>query len=65
MDNGIGIKEEDKIKLFQLFGFLDASKELNMQGIGLGLYITGKSWDILKVKLFVILSRARAPISLL
>lgn len=30
MDNGIGIKEEDKIKLFQLFGFLDASKELNM-----------------------------------
>jgi len=38
-DQGIGIKKEDKKKLFQLFGFLDATKEVNTQGIGLGLYI--------------------------
>lgn len=28
-DSGIGIKEEDQSKLFNLFGFLDSSKELN------------------------------------
>lgn len=39
-DTGIGIKEEDKPKLFELFGFLESSKELNTQGIGLGLHIS-------------------------
>ena len=39
-DNGVGIKEEDKHKLFRLFGFLEASKKLNTQGIGLGLHIS-------------------------
>lgn len=39
-DSGIGIKEEDQSKLFNLFGFLDSSKELNTQGIGLGLHIS-------------------------
>jgi len=38
-DNGKGIKEEDLNKLFQLFGFLDTTKDLNTNGIGLGLYI--------------------------
>lgn len=28
-DSGIGIKDEDLNKLFNLFGFLDTSKELN------------------------------------
>jgi len=27
------------LKLFKLFGYLDTSKELNTQGIGLGLHI--------------------------
>jgi signal transduction histidine kinase len=39
-DSGIGIKKEDKNKLFKLFGFLDASKELNTKGVGLGLHIS-------------------------
>jgi signal transduction histidine kinase len=41
-DSGIGIKQEDKDKLFKLFGFLDASKELNAKGVGLGLHISQK-----------------------
>ena len=39
-DSGIGIKKEEHDKLFKLFGFLDASKELNAKGIGLGLHIS-------------------------
>jgi len=39
-DTGIGIKKKDKSKLFQLFGFQDSTKELNTQGIGLGLHIS-------------------------
>jgi signal transduction histidine kinase len=38
-DTGVGIKEEDKGKLFKLFGFLDETKKLNTKGIGLGLVI--------------------------
>ena len=38
-DTGIGISEEDQKNLFRLFGFLDASKDLNTKGIGLGLHI--------------------------
>jgi signal transduction histidine kinase len=41
-DQGIGIKPEDYTKLFKLFGFLESSKELNVKGIGLGLYICKK-----------------------
>ena len=39
-DSGVGIKKEDQDKLFKLFGFLDASKELNAKGVGLGLHIS-------------------------
>ena len=38
-DSGIGIKPEDKNKLFKLFGFIDSSAGLNTRGIGLGLHI--------------------------
>ena len=38
-DTGIGIDKEDQKKLFKLFGFLDVTKELNTNGIGLGLHI--------------------------
>ena len=41
-DSGIGIKDEDKDKLFALFGFLESTKELNTKGIGLGLHISKK-----------------------
>lgn len=39
-DTGVGIQDKDKDKLFQLFGFLQTTKELNTKGIGLGLYIS-------------------------
>ena len=39
-DSGIGIKKNDQKNLFKLFGFLDSTKELNTQGIGLGLHIS-------------------------
>eukprot|EP00347_Sterkiella_histriomuscorum_P013549 403364289 len=38
-DTGIGIKQEDRAKLFQLFGKLEASNSINTSGIGLGLSI--------------------------
>ena len=38
-DTGVGIKEENLQKLFKIFGFLDSTKELNTNGIGLGLHI--------------------------
>jgi signal transduction histidine kinase len=40
-DSGIGIREEDKEKLFKMFGSLkDEEKKLNLKGIGLGLVIS-------------------------
>lgn len=40
IDNGVGISPHDQQKLFALFGYLDSTKEMNSNGIGLGLYIT-------------------------
>ena len=39
IDTGIGISEENQKKLFQLFGLLEDKKQLNKNGIGLGLTI--------------------------
>ena len=41
-DTGVGIKEEDKEKLFNFFGKLTDKGMLNPQGAGLGLYICKK-----------------------
>lgn len=41
-DSGTGIQDRDKDKLFQLFGFLESTKELNSKGVGLGLHISKK-----------------------
>ena len=42
-DTGIGIKDEDKGKLFRLFGKLEQyNREINSSGIGLGLTICNK-----------------------
>jgi len=38
-DTGLGIKEEEQGKLFKMFGFLESSKGINTNGIGLGLHI--------------------------
>lgn len=41
IDNGIGIKENDKDKLFKLFGSIkNEKKRINTNGIGLGLVIS-------------------------
>lgn len=40
MDTGIGIKKEDKLKLFKLFGTLQSTMQMNTNGIGLGLVIS-------------------------
>ena len=40
IDNGIGIKSKDRIKLFKLFGIVSDTNHMNTQGIGLGLVIT-------------------------
>ena len=38
-DSGCGISEENQKKLFSNFGKLEASQEVNKQGVGLGLSI--------------------------
>lgn len=39
-DTGVGIKNKDRIKLFKLFGKLQSTRDMNTQGIGLGLVIS-------------------------
>ena len=39
IDTGVGIEYEDQDKLFKLFGFVQDAKQLNRNGIGLGLVI--------------------------
>lgn len=46
-DTGIGIKEEDKDKLFKSFQRLDEKKNRNIEGTGLGLHITGILVDMM------------------
>jgi len=38
-DTGVGIKHEDRAKLFTMFGKLEATNHINTSGIGLGLSI--------------------------
>ena len=40
IDTGIGIPKENREKLFKLFGFVQDDKNLNVNGIGLGLVIS-------------------------
>ena len=40
IDTGIGIPEKNQNKLFKLFGFVQDSQNLNINGIGLGLMIS-------------------------
>ena len=38
-DTGIGIKKLDQKQLFRMFGCLKSTRQMNTQGIGLGLFI--------------------------
>jgi K+-sensing histidine kinase KdpD len=40
VDTGKGIKKKDRLKLFKLFGTLQNTRQMNTQGIGLGLVIS-------------------------
>jgi signal transduction histidine kinase len=41
-DTGIGIKEDDQLKLFKLFGMISKSNTLNPNGCGIGLTVSKK-----------------------
>ena len=41
-DTGVGIEQEDQERLFNMFGKLHRTAEMNHEGIGLGLTITKK-----------------------
>ena len=47
-DTGMGIKEEDKDKLFKSFQRLDERKNRNIEGTGLGLHITNKLLEMME-----------------
>lgn len=47
-DTGMGIREEDKEKLFKSFQRLDEKKNRNIEGTGLGLHITHKLVDMME-----------------
>lgn len=46
-DTGVGIKDEDKDKLFKSFQRLDEKKNRNIEGTGLGLHITHSLLDMM------------------
>jgi len=48
-DTGIGIKEEDKGKLFKMFGKLEDNESINTQGVGLGLTISANLVKLLNM----------------
>lgn len=47
-DTGIGIREEDKDKLFQSFQRLDEKKNRSIEGTGLGLHITYRLLEMME-----------------
>ena len=53
IDTGLGIKEEDKDKLFSKFQRLDVEKNRNVEGTGLGLSITLRLVEMMKGKIDV------------
>ncbi|MBR1729821.1 MAG: response regulator [Selenomonadaceae bacterium] len=52
-DSGIGIKDEDKSKLFKDFERFDAKQNKNIEGTGLGLAITAKLVKMMRGKIEV------------
>ena len=38
-DTGVGIKKEDQKKLFKMFASLKDHRQMNTNGVGLGLFI--------------------------
>jgi signal transduction histidine kinase len=51
IDTGVGIKDEDRPKLFQAFTQLDSSTTRRFEGTGLGLYLSQKLATLIGGKL--------------
>ena len=49
-DNGTGIRPKDQLKLFKLFGSLKNTRELNQNGIGIGLHLSNEMTAAFKGK---------------
>ena len=54
IDTGIGIRKEDRNKLFKSFQRLDVEKNRNIEGTGLGIVIIQKLLDMMNSKLEVV-----------
>ena len=52
-DTGIGIRDEDKDKLFSSFGRLEETRNRNFEGAGLGLHIAGNYVDMMNGRIEV------------
>ncbi|CAI2387821.1 unnamed protein product [Moneuplotes crassus] len=52
-DTGVGIKEEDQDKIFELYGMVEDKNNLNPNGCGLGLTISKKYIELLGGKIWV------------
>ena len=53
-DTGIGIKNEDKSKIFQMLGKLEATANINTSGVGLGLSTCKKIAEALNGEIFLL-----------
>lgn len=53
-DTGIGISDEDRSKLFKMFGKLHSSSSINSTGIGLGLNICKNLVEALGGKIYIL-----------
>ena len=52
-DTGVGISKKDQRKLFKMFGCLSSTRQMNTQGVGLGLYICKTISEEFGGKIFV------------
>ena len=51
-DTGIGMTYEETQKLFQKFHVVNSSRDLNKNGLGLGLYLSRQIWTLLGGSIF-------------
>ena len=63
IDTGIGIKNEDKSKIFQTLGKLEATASINTSGVGLGLSTCKKIAEALNGEIFIMDDKEMAIIN--
>jgi two-component system sensor histidine kinase/response regulator len=63
IDTGIGIKNEDKPKIFQMLGKLEATASINTSGVGLGLSTCKKIAEALNGEIFIMDDKEMAIIN--